>query len=454
MDPTQSSPQHLVVGRWATGLTATTPRTDLSTVLLALAVAFVGFSAALPPSGRTLLGYPIALWVALIAAALGWLRRPWLPKGYVGVALFLAAWAIASSMAISKYISFYRASFFVLWLVIVIPGMASLLRRRALRNALLFGFATGVGIFVVVAALRIVRGVSLFDTNIADTQFLLGVNRNQVNARVVVLAPFLLAAVGPRLLVRVRWPLLGLCVLWLLYSGGRSGVLGAALVVAVFVVVQPRLNQTLRNVYVVLVGLLAVLMLVSEVGGAATGSLDRLVTTVQGERSSGDELRSVMLRKAGHLGSQNPIFGVGYGMFAATEDPVILEEATARQQSQLSRFASHNVFAGLMAETGFPGLIGFIALLLLLMASVLRFRADREAGALVCVLAGFVFLMFFEALLEPAFYCMIAFLIGAVAERQSIGSNDQTSESDSGSSASVSALRRLSGQAGRGRRPL
>ena len=387
------------------------------TAAISLLVFLVGLAAALPLRTRqTIAGYELALVVALIPAVLGWFRSRWFPNGFVPIAAFLASWSIVSAVAIWEYTSLRRALIFVTWMLVIVPGLTSLLSVQLFRNAFLTGFAGGVTLCVFIAATRLARGVSVFDQDIGSDNFLFGVNRNAVNVRVVILIPILLAGVGPRYLNRLRWPILALCVLWIFSSGGRAGLLGFVVVLLVYGLLQPGVARRARMAYILVLVALLGSVLFAEFG-AESRTLDRLTATLRGERTDTDDTRTLLLKKARSLAAENPIFGVGYGKFRETHADVVETADTERERDLASTLQAHNTYAEFTADLGFPGGIAFVVLVLLLVGYGISGRRHRETRAWLCAFAGLMVAMLFSTLREASLYCTMAMVMALVVER-------------------------------------
>lgn len=413
---------------------------DTSTTAIALLVFVVGLATALPLRTRqTIAGYELTLVVASIPALIGWLRSRWLPKGFVPVAGFLAFWSIVSAVAVWEYISLRRAVFFAIWLLVIVPGLSSLLGVPRLRNAFLTGFAGGVTLCVFIAATRLARGVSVFDQDIGTENFLFGVNRNAVNVRVVILVPVLLAGIGPRYLNRLRWPILALCVLWMFSSGGRAGLLGLVFVLLVYGLLQPGAARRLRMAYVLFLVALLISVLFAEFG-AESRTLDRLTATLRGERTETDDTRSLLLKKANSLTADNPIFGVGYGKFRETHADVVETADTRRERDLASTLQAHNTYAEFMADLGLPGGTAFVALVLLMVGYGITGRHHLETRAWLCSFAGLMLLMLFATLRDASLYCTMAVVMGIVVERAGRARGDTSSGRPSTARSSETAI--------------
>jgi O-antigen ligase len=77
--------------------------------------------------------------------------------------------------------------------------------------------------------------------------------------------------------------------------------------------------------------------------------------------------RVVLLKKAGDLFFENPVWGVGTGRFRRASVPLEIPAVLHSQNEQgLNQRSAHNAYAGLLAESGVAGAAPFALLLLIL----------------------------------------------------------------------------------------
>jgi hypothetical protein len=360
-------------------------------------------------------GVTVALMVAVATAFVGWGAAPlhdtirsymtWaVPFGVLVVIGWVAAWRVESLSA---------AGFVVLWLAVLVPGLANLCRDRAYRTALLRGFAAGTGVFMVVALSRLLSGRPALDVvgGAVVPQFL-DINRNAVDLVVLVCLPLLLA---PRILGLPRWArvvgiLLGLN--WLLTSGGRTALVGLLLVPCLLYAFAPRgLRPAARFAAAVgvlfLVGVLAVGAVASQLPAS-----DRLAQLQGGDISASDEIRVLLLRKAWAFGWDSPVVGIGIGNFEGRYHPLV-EQATRIdiRDGAISKPA-HNTYLEVFAAMGFPGVVAFFGMLAV---PLLAFRRRRRVADSMYFLSSYFLLLFgiaFHSSLGTFLYLPLAALLG------------------------------------------
>jgi O-antigen ligase len=360
---------------------------------------------------------PVPYTLALLSSLLGWRRIRFTPsmRRYVSTAALLTFWVFVSSVASWNGFSLYRTRNFAIWMLIVIPGLARLLADERLRRFLVAGLAGTTTVLSFAAFTRIVRGLSVFDGNAPN--FLLGENRNQVNVLVVFVIPLLLGKAGPRWLVRIRWPLIGLAVTWVLFSGGRAGLVALGVVGLTYALVQSTGSRRLRAVFAGLVMALIAIYAAQAVGGQAVESETRLAAALNGDLTPGTETRQLLAKKAWHLAVQNPAFGVGYGLFPFRVEPGLESQVTPKQSLGLRQFA-HDTYAQMLAECGFPGLILFIAILVMVLLATSAAETTAARGA-VAAFVGLLLVMGFESLLiGPLFTIPLALVFGIAYENE------------------------------------
>ena len=129
------------------------------------------------------------------------------------------------------------------------------------------------------------------------------------------------------------------------------------------------------------------------------------------------------MRKGWHLADEHPWFGIGLGTFIDTPHPVIDEGTTEQARAIAARQTEHNDYIGMMAETGYPGFLLFVGLILSLARSGLSKRADPEVRPCLAAWIACIFLMFLQLLGNPLFSLPMALLLGSVtaSERSRIG---------------------------------
>ena len=411
-----------------THLATRPPRADSmalpAQILLSIAFAYLGFDAAYPKIvSYEAGGVSIALALGLALAVLGWARRPRIGglKSYVPWAAALGFWAVLSAVGAWRPSSVRGAVATAVWIVVIVPGLASLLRDRKNLNALLFGWTAAASVFVVVGGVRLLRGQPVLDviqldvTKRLEQGVILGVDRNAVNVHLLFIVPFLLAAVGPRPLRIVRWPLLGLSVLWLVYSGGRSGLAGLAVMALLFGMFQPGTSKRIRLVLAALFTGVLLFTFIQSAGGRASTSTERFTDLVRGKRSDGDEVRKLLLLKAWNLALEQPFFGIGFDRFETTYHPVVETASNSRVRKIVDLLTEHNTYAQVMGEMGFVGLFFFVGMFWSLLRLGLRNRGDPVTRTATCGFAVVAFVVFFQSALGVTIFYPMAVVLGASA---------------------------------------
>jgi O-antigen ligase len=368
----------------------------------------------------TVLRWPATLVVSGCLSLLGWrtllLTRS--IKRYMFWAIVLGSWILVSTAVSWRPIAFYNARIVLVWLLVIVPGLSVVLKDDGRRRTLIAGFTFGVGFLLTVAIWRMVQGLPVMDQLVggsADGDELFGTNRNVVNGVVVFVFAFLLANRLPPRIAWVRWPFLAASVVYIPVSGGRAGLIGLFVVPLVYSLVQPGASRRLRMLYVGLLAVLAFVFAIQEIGGSADASSNRLIGAIQGERTSSDDTRELLLRKGWHLAEEHSWFGVGLGMFAQTHHPVVDEGATPQIRAAASRHLAHNTYVGFMAEIGYPGFVFFCALLVFLVRSGLAHRNDPDVRPCLTALIGCMVLMGTDVLNRPILFLPMALLLAAVS---------------------------------------
>lgn len=349
---------------------------------------------------------------------------------YLLFALLVASWTVVSAIATWDTSTARLAVIQAAWLVVLVPGLAGLMRRNEYRHAFLGAWAFGASVYTVTATFRLLTRGTMFDVEgDATTRHLLGQVRGAVNLVVLVVLPYLLVGDGGRLLRLARWPLVVTMGLWMVQSGGRAGLLALGLVLLVVALARPGNSRRARMLLItVLVGVVG-FSVMQATGGQATEATNRLMSFIRGERTDSDDARELLLRKAWNLALDSPAFGVGMGHFETTYHPVIEDAQSRRSREIADTYEEHNTFAAAMAETGFPGLFAFVGLCVALLIAAARFARSLAGRAAVASLSVLYFTVFFHNANGPRLFLPMALalapaLTGLVATHR-VGEHDE-----------------------------
>jgi O-antigen ligase len=389
------------------------PRSPLSSVAL-IGLPILGFTAGLPEYTE-FQGFSLHLIVALFLATLGWLvgLKGRMLRRYTLSAGLLALWFCVSAIAAWDSGTINRSLTASVWLVFVAPGVANLLREVSHRRALLGGMIGAATFYSVTALGRIAMGREMFDGPMPSRALLLGEKRGYVNARLLYVVPFLLANTAKRL-GRVRWILLFLAVGTMLRSGDRASILGLTVVALSFALLQPGASSRIRALTSLGILAIAFVMLIGQFGDAATVGRNRLVGFIRGDRTTSDDIRELQLKRAWHVGLENPAFGVGFGNLAGLDHPALDEARNAAIRGRAQSFGVHNTYAQIWGEFGIPGTAAFLFLLLWTLRAGIRRSADPEIRAVTSGFFGLLFTMLVNPTSLPFLYLMLAYLVGVL----------------------------------------
>jgi hypothetical protein len=357
----------------------------------------------------------IGLLLAIAVATIGWRRMPAGVdvKRYLIAASLFSAWVVVSAIASWITPVMFDAAIDGLWMVFLIPGLASVMRWDAFRHAFVAGWAAGAGYFTLTAVYRYATGRSVFDAGGGNDALINGEIRGGVNTVVLVIVPFLLMSDCGRYTRFFRWPLAASMMFWVVQSGGRSGFLGLGVALLVLALARPGASHRLRAlIVIVLIGFVA-MSLIQASGGQASESTGRLTALFRGERTDSDDARELLLRKAWHLAVEHPFFGVGLGRFQFVHHPVVDEAETPRAHEIALTYQEHNTFAGVMAETGYPGLFAFLAFCGVVTLASAKRIGDRRGRAAIASLAALFFTSAFHSSAGPRLFLPIALALAA-----------------------------------------
>lgn len=362
--------------------------------------------------------YRASLVIGGIIALIGWRRAVDSPPAryYLVAALLFGWWLVVSSIAAWTVGSPYDALGVIVWVCLLVPGIAHVVRDEMYRRPLILGLVGGATVYGVAVGYRLLLGRSVTDAvpegQAGNVGLVLERNRNIVAMGAIVAAAIIMERPWtPSQLV--RWPLVALAGLTVAYSGGRSALVGLALFALLLGIFQPGVSRRLRRVlFAALVG--AVFVFVTQaIGGQAATSSDRLLDYFSdNEKSLGDKARELDGRKAWNLGLDHPFFGVGFGNYKGAYHPV-LEEADGHDvRERLEVLSAHNTYGLVLAEHGFPGVLAFIGMFGTLAWAVVRRSYDRALRFVGSGVVAVFFMLTFDGLLGTVLYIPMALLLG------------------------------------------
>lgn len=394
-------------------------RRTIGSVLVMVGLFYVGLSALLFQRLDVYVWrFQLIFVVAAICAVAGRNTIRFTPsiRAYLVWAIPLCVWILLSCVAAWSNFTYslHYARSVILIFAILVPTFAGLTSHRHFRSALVFGIVACVTFLAIVACDRLVRGVPIYDLNSGLYEQLYGTGRNAINALALATLPFVLSRDGPRFVNRLRWPILVLGVTLVVASGGRSGLGGLVFGALAFLILEPGVAARARAILAIVVAALVVVLGVQQAGGQAETSYQRVVQYIHGTRTTDEEIRNLLLKKAWQLTTEHPLFGVGYYRFPLESASVVASDAqTQRGLEQASFRDSHNAYTQLMSETGFPGFLLFVVMLFAVLRRAWFRRDDRTVRMSALALAGVMFQMLFMNLsVIGVLYIPLALLLG------------------------------------------
>ncbi|MDX2266461.1 MAG: O-antigen ligase family protein [Bryobacter sp.] len=226
---------------------------------------------------------------------------------------------------------------------------------------------------------------------------------------------------------------IGFLGVMLLKTGSRGALITAILT---FIPVFWRYSVMKKLALVValpVVAILGLLVLPSEMRTRYTTFFSR--TTIENAQTAEEQAmlekaqgssqqRLQLLKDAIRLTFENPLFGVGPGMFAVAQNEISVD----RGQSKGAWLGTHNTYFQVSSETGFPGFFFFVAALVVCWRDLRRLDQDlarrRDAQAQevqtlaftlrLLLLSSFIFFMFEHIPFSP-FVPVVACWISAFA---------------------------------------
>ena len=304
-----------------------------------------------------------------------------------------------------------------IWLLYILPGLASLMQEPRNRVAMVNGLVLGAAVYLFTVVSRFVSGEEVLDATRRLGAYLLGRNRNGVNAIILLVFPFFIPWMKINfkyILRRIRVVLFVISIFWLLNSGGITGVLGALVVLILYALMQRPVSRKLRSVLILGLLVICITTILKETNLISTYSSDRLSKILTPGRP--DETRTLLLKKAWYLALDHPVFGIGFGNFRGTYHPVI-EEATTRLRWEVALdYQAHSTYAEIMADLGFPGLFFFLGMLAAVLKSCKGKSSIPEISLGLCMLGATLFHLFFHTAFSALIWYPIAFLFGVLLE--------------------------------------
>ncbi|MGE5648393.1 MAG: O-antigen ligase family protein [Acidobacteriota bacterium] len=199
-------------------------------------------------------------------------------------------------------------------------------------------------------------------------------NPNDLAAIMLIGLPFwwyLLTNSRARLVTRaLALGAIGLLLTILLRTGSRGAMVGVVAIMVVLVIQASGVRRIQIAAASLLIAAVAALLLPASLMERYFTYFDReeaADSDLQTSAVSSAEARSAILIESIRVTLQNPLFGVGAGQFSVAQDALAKE----RGESRGAWAVTHNSYTQVSSETGIPGLLFYLA------ALVLSFRALR-----------------------------------------------------------------------------
>jgi O-antigen ligase len=381
---------------------------DLTAGLVAFAL--LSFLEFVLPGGPALslikgAGLLLALsWIARIATSRG---RPSFFSAHPGATLLLLAFlgwgAVSIAWSDSPSSTLVDLSRYLQVIALVVITYTAI-ESRSQAGWLIAAFLAGT-------AVTAVWGLVSTPSSDPAVQFRVASTVGNANVLATVLVSGLALALGAAAALRRSTPLragalgvAGLCLLTLVFTGSRSGVVSVVVVLIVAILVAGRWRAQ------VLVASLSV-ALAAVVLFAALAPSDikqRIAATTPGQLPD-TEGRLTLWAVAWRMVEDQPLRGVGLGSFQTSSVHYVLQPGPLTRSDQVidTPKVTHNIYLQALAETGVVGLVLFIAVLGFPIACALRAARNFErlgdsemeimARALVAALAGVLAADFFAS---------------------------------------------------------
>jgi hypothetical protein len=366
-------------------------------------------------------GVSVAVLLPLALSLGGWLT--WRPSPvfvrYMVAAGAFSIWTMISGIAAWDGQTLYDSFAFSVWFVVIVPGLGFLMRQRTYRWAFAVGFVATMVTYGSVVGYRVAVGHSVLDVeptgDLVAGGWILGRNRNLVSMGAMVALPLLLEKVGPRFVVRLRWPLIAVCAASVLYGGGRAGLLGLGAIGLLHALLRPDATRRVRRSLVAVLAGWMFLLVSQSIGGSIGVATDRLTGYLAGERDHSAEVRELAVRKGWHIALEHPVFGVGFAHFQSVYHPVVEDTDDSDVYHDATRATAHMTYAQAIAELGFPGGISFVVLILVLLTMGAGRSWNRDVRAATASFGAVAVMIAFDAVLGGfVVFHPMAFILGAI----------------------------------------
>jgi len=164
------------------------------------------------------------------------------------------------------------------------------------------------------------------------------------------------AAIASRRSPEIRTAALGvagLCLISLIFTGSRSGIISLAVVLITSVLFAGRWRAQALGGTVAIATISVVLFVLL----APPEIRERIAQTTPGQASAATEGRVTLWQVAGRMVEDRPLIGVGLGSFQAASADYVLEPGTLGRTDQIidDPKVAHNVYLQSLAETGIVG---------------------------------------------------------------------------------------------------
>ncbi len=196
-------------------------------------------------------------------------------------------------------------------------------------------------------------------------------------------------------------------MLGIVKSGSRGGFLGL-LAVLLYILIRYRAIPTRTRLFATIGGLALVAVL------GSTEYWDQMRTIVHPESdynwSDPQGRREIWTRGISYV-EQRPVLGIGVGAFPVAEGTLsVIGRELASRGSGFKWSVAHNSFVETAAELGIPGIVLFVSLLVVTIATMARIRSGRRYGPLISKRETALGQMMVGSLLG---YCVGGFFVSA-----------------------------------------
>ncbi|MFC1600004.1 O-antigen ligase family protein [Patescibacteria group bacterium] len=164
----------------------------------------------------------------------------------------------------------------------------------------------------------------------------------------------------------------------LVLSQSYGGILGVFVVLLIYIVFE-RFRANAKQIKKFFNRILLAILLIIIIGGGMAASLnsEKFQNLTRFDEHTSVATRLEIWQVGGHLIKENPLFGIGLGMYQENYN-LRAEEILQRKPLEETRLHSHNVFMETWLNAGLLGLVSFVWLIVLAYFQILKVKNKED----------------------------------------------------------------------------